>query len=326
MELLKRINQAIYEFPEQASIVCDTYNGFKIFWMFDMAWCMVRYGARPIDYVRFEFHKKSARERDRYLTIFRYFRLAKKLKKSMGEANLIGCKTNEYQVFSGFIKRDWMIVEAQTNESDIRSFIKKHHAVIAKPNSGEQGKGVMKILSGNEEDIIKLITYKSTNVFVLEECLTNCDIISNVNPTSLNTIRATTFIDGKGKVHILSIILRVGAPNSHVDNWGAGGVGYNFDVETGICNCPGLDKKYHPYLMHPGSNVKMLGFEIPNYDELKQYIHKLALIEPKARYVGWDIAITPNGYELVEMNCPAGHDMFQSFNNPAYEYIKKNWK
>ena len=69
----------------------------------------------------------------------------------------------------------------------------------------------------------------------------------------------------------------------------------------------------------------MLGFEIPNYDELKRYILQIALTEPKARYAGWDIAITPNGYDLVEMNCPAGHDMFQSFNNPAYEFIKKNW-
>lgn len=51
-----------------------------------MAWCMVRYGARPIDYVRFEFHKKSGRERDRYLTIFRYFKLAKKLKNTLGGA------------------------------------------------------------------------------------------------------------------------------------------------------------------------------------------------------------------------------------------------
>lgn len=77
--------------------------------------------------------------------------------------------------------------------------------------------------------------------------------------------------------------------------------------------------------MHPGSHVKMLGFEIPNYDELKRYILQIALKEPKARYAGWDIAITPNGYDLVEMNCPAGHDMFQSFNNPVYEFIKKNW-
>ena len=86
MKLLKRINQAMQEFPEQASIVSDTYSGYKLFWIIDMAWCMVRYGARPIDYVRFEFHKKSGRERDRYLTIFRYFKLAKKLKNTLGGA------------------------------------------------------------------------------------------------------------------------------------------------------------------------------------------------------------------------------------------------
>ena len=325
MELLKRINQAMQEFPEQASIVSDTYSGYKLFWIIDMAWCMVRYGARPIDYVRFEFHKKSGRERDRYLTIFRYFKLAKKLKNTLGGGNLMGHKANEYKLFSEYIKRDWMIVDAQTRESDVRTFIQKHQTVIAKPNAGEQGKGVMKIISEDAEEIQKLLTSKSKTAFVLEECLSNCAEISKINPTSLNTIRATTFVDGNSKVHILSVILRVGAPGSHVDNWGAGGIGYNFDVNTGICNCLGLDKKNKSYLMHPGSHVKMLGFEIPNYDELKRYILQIALKEPKARYAGWDIAITPNGYDLVEMNCPAGHDMFQSFNNPAYEFIKKNW-
>ena len=72
MALLKRIKQAIPEFKEQAKLVSDTYgNGGQFYWLCSMFWCLVRYGARPIDYVRFEFHKKSAKERNRYLTIYR---------------------------------------------------------------------------------------------------------------------------------------------------------------------------------------------------------------------------------------------------------------
>lgn len=320
----KRIKQAFTEFPRQAAIVSETYGGCKLAWMFDMLWCLARYGATPIDYVRFEFHKKSANERNRYLTIYRYFRLAKTLQKALG-GGISGCKTEEYKVFSKYIKRDWIEVNQDTQKEEVLAFIRKYKCVIAKPINGEQGKGVMKMTDADTDAIDELLMQKAKTVFVMEECLTNCEEIARINPTSLNTIRATTFIGSDGKVHIFSIILRVGAPGSHVDNWGAGGVGYNFDVETGICNCLGLDKKNRPYIMHPGSNVKMLGFELPNYEQLKQYVYDLAKIEPKARYTGWDIAITPNGYDLVEMNCPAGHDMFQSFNNPAYEFIKKNW-
>lgn len=160
---------------------------------------------------------------------------------------------------------------------------------------------------------------------MIEECVTNCKEIEVINPSSLNTVRATTLIEKDGTPRIVSIILRVGAPGSHVDNWGAGGVGYNFDLETGICNMYGRDKKNRPYVYHPGSNVQMIGFKLPRFDDLKQYVVELTKVFPSARYVGWDIAITPNGFDLIEMNCPAGHDMFQSFDNPIYELMKKNW-
>ena len=57
----------------------------------------------------------------------------------------------------------------------------------------------------------------------------------------------------------------------------------------------------------------------------KNYVIELTKVYPQARYVGWDVAITPDGFDLVEMNCPAGHDMFQSFNNPIYDIMLKNW-
>ena len=324
MELLKRINQAMQEFPEQASIVSDTYSGYKLFWMIDMAWCLVRYGARPIDYVRFEFHKKSGRERDRYLTIFKYFKLAKKLKKTLG-GNLMGYKTNEYKLFSEYIKREWMIVDAQTSESDVRTFIQKHQTVIAKPNNGEQGKGVMKIKVEDQKKINELLDLKSHNVFVLEECLKNIEDLDRMNPSSLNTIRCYTMIDKEGKDRIMEIILRAGAPGSHVDNWGSGGVAYYFDVETGICKGPGVDKKNKTHMLHPGSQFQVVGYKLPDYEKLLDYIHQLMNVDRTARFVGWDIALTPNGYDLVEMNCPGGHDLLQGFGKPWGSFFKENW-
>jgi hypothetical protein len=159
----------------------------------------------------------------------------------------------------------------------------------------------------------------------MEELLKNCEELSIINPSSLNTVRATTLIKKDGTPIIVSIILRVGDPGSHVDNWGAGGVGYNFDLETGVCNMYGRDKKNRPYVCHPGSNVQMIGYKLPRFEELKQYVLNLTKVYPDARYVGWDVAITPNGFDLVEMNCPAGHDMFQSFDNPIYDVMLKNW-
>lgn len=325
MAVIKRIKQAMSEFPEQASIVSNSYGGCKFCWMLDMAWCIIRYGARPIDYVRFEFHKKSGRERNRYLTIYRYFALYKKIRKEMGADNISGCKSEEYKRFDAFVKRDWMVVDSQTSKETIISFIYKYHTVIAKPNHGEQGHGVMKINESDAVAIEELMKARMSNPFVMEECLVNAPEIAAINESSLNTIRCYSLLDKNGNPHIMEIMLRVGLAGSHVDNWGSGGVGYCFDVETGICSQYGLDKLNRPYSFHPGSNYPIIGFQLPNFEELKTYINGLIKAAPHARYVGWDIAITPNGFDLVEMNCPGGHDFLQVFGRPWGEFIKKNW-
>lgn len=314
--------KGLSEFKEQAIIVSNSYGGGKFRWMLSMAWCLVRYGSRPIDYVRFEFHKKSPKERNRYLTFYRYLRSIRHFGYGLEG---VKDKEAEYHTYRDYIKREWLLVNKTTNQQVIETFVEKNGVVIAKPIGGDMGKGVMKIDSITSEDYKTLLREKEEKAYIVEQLIGNCEEFAVINPSSLNTVRATTLIERNGTPRILSMILRVGAPGCHVDNWGAGGVGYNFDVETGVCNMVGKDKKNRPYIYHPGSNFKMLGYKLPRYEELKEYVIELTKVYPQARYVGWDVAITPNGFDLVEMNCPAGHDMFQSFDNPVYDIMLKNW-
>ena len=320
MAVLKRLKQAIPEFREQSAIVAESYGGSALHWKLDMAWCLLRYGARPIDYVRFEFHKKSARERDRYLTIYRYFRMQKYF--GAGEKGISG-KLEEYTTFARFIRRNWLEINANTLPYKIEEFVSKYGVVIAKPVRGEQGKGVLKIEGIESPEYKELFSQIQYTSFVLEELIVNSPEISAINSSSLNTVRAYTLIKKDGKTEILAIMLRVGKSGSHVDNWGSGGVGYNFDVETGICVGYGRDKKNNPYIYHPGSNVQMIGFKLPHFEELKKLIVEMSQSVPFARFVGWDIAITPDGFDLVEMNCPGGHDFLQAFGEPFGDVLKR---
>lgn len=287
-----------------------------------MLYCTVRYGARPIDYERFEFRRKSAFERNRYMTFLRYFKIAQKIDRKTF-AEISGNKSRELEVFSDFISRDWMLIDNSTSEDEIKRFITSHDALIAKPEHGEQGHGIFKLKT--QDDIDRLLKERMAESFIIEEVVENADYIKEINPSSLNTIRAYTFINNMGETEILAILLRVGAPGTNVDNWGAGGVGYNFDIETGICCQKGTDKKCRRHIFHPGSGKMMLGFKISNFDELKKYIERLSNVIPSARFVGWDIAITPKGLELIEMNCPGGHDFLQCHGEPFYDRIIKNW-
>ena len=279
----------------------------------------IRYGARPVDYLRFRFWERSSDICEMYLTTMRYSKLYRKVQREIGRMS--GDKIHEYKTLSKYINRDWMEITRNTSTEDILSFINKHHTVLAKPNTGDQGLGVVKINETDDDKINALLKAKETTEFVIEECIQNHPLIAEINTSSLNTIRCYTFIDKNGNVSIMELMLRAGKPGSHVDNWGAGGVGYVFDVETGICCQKGLDKKCNPYVYHPGTNFKMLGFQLPDYEELKSYIFQLANSTPECRFVGWDIAITPKGYDLVEMNCPGGHDFLQAFGRPWGDFI-----
>lgn len=299
-----------------------SWGGGKLRILASMAYCLVRYGARPIDYERFEFRRKSAFERNRYMTFLRYFKMARKIDKKTF-AEISANKGRELQVFKDFVNRDWMLVDKNTSTEDVEQFISTHSALIAKPEHGEQGHGIFKIKS--RHDIDRLMAERSDTPFIVEEVVENAEYIRELNPTSLNTIRAYTLVTAKGDTLILAVLLRVGAPGATVDNWGSGGVGYNFDLDTGICCQKGLDKKNGKHIFHPGSNKLMLGFKLEHFEELKEYIVKLSQVVPSARFVGWDIAITPNGFELIEMNCPGGHDFLQVHGKPFYDLILKNW-
>lgn len=319
---LSTIKQIIREYDVKSRSVANSLGNGRFRILCSMLYCTLRYGARPIDYERFEFIRKSAFERNRYMTFLRYFKIFKNIDRKT-VAEISAHKSRELEIFSDFISRDWMAVDKSTPESTITDFVKVHDALIAKPEHGEQGHGIFKLKT--KEDVDRLLRERMYEPFIVEEVVENADYIKEINPSSLNTIRAYTFINKKGEAEILVIFLRVGAPGASVDNWGAGGVGYNFDLETGICCQKGINKNCGRHIFHPGTGKMMLGFKINNFDKLKSYILNLARVMPSARFVGWDIAITPTGFELIEMNCPGGHDFLQCHGEPFYDRIIKNW-
>lgn len=295
------------------------YNQICIF--LDMIWCNLRYGAPPADYTRFQFYKLRGCERNRYVTRYRHQKMMRIMNKVAGEGKyrLVDNKEDEYIAYRNFINRDWLLVKPTDSDDMVLSFIHHHDDVIAKPVDSTLGRGVVRVNGQSESAINDILQNRKKHTYLLEECLKNCEELSALNPSSLNTIRAFTHICPDGTPEIFELQLRVGTPGMLVDNWGAGGIVYKVDVATGVIDRAGIDKHNKPYIYHPGSNIKMVGFEIPHFNELKDYIISLAKVFPKAKVVGWDIAITDKGLDFIEMNCPGGHDIMQAFGTPYYD-------
>ena len=55
--------------------------------------------------------------------------------------------------------------------------------------------------------------------------------------------------------------------------------------------------------MHPDSKLKFKGWQIPQYDELKKLAAELIHLMPFGqKYVGFDFALSQDGWVLVEGN------------------------
>ncbi|MFC7050430.1 sugar-transfer associated ATP-grasp domain-containing protein [Emcibacter nanhaiensis] len=139
--------------------------------------------------------------------------------------------------------------------------------------------------------------------WVMEEYLTQHPIMSQLNPTSVNTIRMYIYENKAGDIIILGTRIRIGRAGSLVDNTEAGGVSGNINPETGIVeflhqSSPAMTEITH----HPDSGEKILGFQIPMWQEIRELGIKAISYMPETRFLGLDIAVSDKGPTMIEMN------------------------
>lgn len=117
---------------------------------------------------------------------------------------------------------------------------------------------------------------------------------------SVNTIRLYTIVDTNRKAHIVQAILRVGIGDSIVDNYCSGGCIYPIDLKSGRVDNKGWSEHagYEGIAVHPGTAVKMVGFQIPYWDKIRSYAIALAEHLPEIRCVGWDIVVADNPFHV----------------------------
>lgn len=287
-----------------------------MYFIWDAFKCHLRYGVTPNEYIGWAFYKKSPLERKEFYTA----RDEKKYETKFNDqtkADIFNKKELTLKTFSDFVKRDWIFAPEKTID-EIKSFISSHKKMIVKPNNLSSGRGIHVL---NEQRYPQSLI---KNECLLEDFVEQHPVLSSVNPSSVNTIRVYSLKSTneighikfnawrKSNTIIFSASIRVGGKNAEVDNFHAGGVGYPIDVESGIIKSSGKNILGQKFSYHPTSGVKMIGFEIPMWDNLLNYIHDLNQVVETARLIAWDIAITPEGFELIEANYEGDPGFMQS--------------
>ena len=142
--------------------------------------------------------------------------------------------------------------------------------------------------------------------FIVQSALTQSNYISQFNPSSINTLRVTTYksvVDNRA--HVCSIILRIGKQGSSVDNAHAGGlfVGVGMDGTIGKYAC---DQYGNIYDSFNGIDFKKGNYQIPDFQKVIKFAENVGDSILHHRLVAQDICIQANGEpRLVEFNISA---------------------
>ncbi len=181
-------------------------------------------------------------------------------------------------------------------------------SLFFRPPSDQGGKGCFKININNlEEGVKKDYETLINGNFVFTETQKQHELINEIHGQSINTLRFITLITSQGIVEVVNSSMRFGVGNSVVDNASHGGFFVGVDLDTGTLKSKGhrlpqfggqeIDK-------HPDSGFKFEGFQIPYFKEACAMVKKGVELIPD-RFIGWDVAITPNGPVIIEANdCP----------------------
>lgn len=276
---------------------------FRFFYVFDMLNALRVYGISTKEYIELGLWKVPSKEYSRYLT--ERILLSDKFKGTFYTKEAFDLMNNkkEFNVkYSNFLHREWLYTR-ECAEDILRSFCKKHSKVIIKPLAEDRGRGI-KII--DESQVEWLIDEKNKGTYYLvEQVLSNHPILSELNPTSLQTLRVETVLDKCGYCHIINCCLFVGGDKSIVSNAHGGGTQWHVNLQTGVVDSDGYSVEgWSLKRLKNGKNVR--GIQIPYFEKLRDFINDVAMVTPEARYIGWDVAVLQDGLAIIEGNVQPG--------------------
>lgn len=262
-----------------------------------------KYNISLLDYFYFRFYQKSKAEREAWAgTGYMYeYHMLMNPKRSR---HILENKIEFLNSYAAFVKRRFADLNTLKNSPGLAEDLLSGATgkIVLKNSRGQVGKEV-KIYDTKSLSKESLIEVMNKNKFDLaEEFVVQHPALMALSSTGLNTVRIFTQLHN-GNVDLLGARLRISV-NSQVDNLGAGNIAAPLDMETGTVTGPGIysDITRQDETIHPVTQQPIVGFRVPYWQETVAMIEKAALLHPENRSIGWDIAITANGPELIEGN------------------------
>lgn len=174
-----------------------------------------------------------------------------------------------------------------------------------RPPSDYGGKGCFKLIRTSlKNELDDLFDTLTNGYYVHTEIIKQHGDINKIHYKSVSTLRIISLKTSENRLEIISAFMRFGVGNSVVDNSSAGGVFVGVNMKEGTLKKTGHFLPEYggkEVYEHPDSGFKFAGFKVPYFKEACEEVTKGVKIIPD-RFIGWDVAITPNGPLIIEAN------------------------
>lgn len=209
------------------------------------------------------------------------------------------------------------------DKNEIVNLVVEKGDVIFKAISSGKGNGVFHINATEEGNVYingRKSSYKEIfsvlekyKDWMITQRIRQADYADRIYPGCLNTIRIIVVRDPKSCCFkITNAVHRFGTSSTGaVDNASKGGLVSNIDIDTGKLSEAMSIRSLDVYDQHPDTGVKIKEITIPDWDMLKKDIIEISNHFFYLKMIAWDVAITPEGLNIIEANSSSGVNILQ---------------
>ena len=285
-------------------------SGRSRLWLLgDMVNCGLRYGAGYKDYALCAFYDLTPAQRATYVTRGINNRIVR-LCNDPAWYHCVSDKRTFNCVYGQFVRRGWLDVELCGYDA-FAEFMDGRDTVISKPAAATCGRGIEKLSKGDFGSLKEMHDHlKASGAGLIEDVILQHPDLAKLYPDSVNTYRIVTVNRG-GTAGVVYAYIRIGNGGRFVDNFNSGGMTAPVNVETGVIEYPAVDKAGRCYEVHPATGCPIPGCRLPHWHASVEMCLEAAQVVPGLGYVGWDVAVSPDGPQLIEGNHFPGHDILQ---------------
>lgn len=281
----------------------DSSGKSKLSIILDSVLSVLRYNISFKDYFCFRFYERSHFERREWAgTGFMYeYQLRMNPK---GSRELLENKVQFLKHYGLLVKRKFSHISDSDSDRMMLDamLLNPSGKLVLKGSMGQVGAEVEVITSEGYTPQSLIAYMKQHHYDLAEEFVMQHPTLNDLSPSGLNTVRIITQMDND-EIIFLAARLRISV-NSPVDNMAAGNIAAPVDLKTGTVTGPGVfsDITRDSVQVHPVTGKDIVGFIIPYWKRVLELAETAARNASGNKSVGWDIAITADGAELIEGN------------------------